>query len=55
MLTGTADVIPQFCDFQRGNGWWARKGDSRRGTSTTRWLKRGQVVKIDRLSDKRVR
>ena len=38
-----------ICDFQWGDGWWARKGDNRWGAGTARGLNRDQIVKIARL------
>ena len=31
-------------DFQRADGWWARKGSNRWGAGTARGLKKDQVV-----------
>ena len=41
-----------ICDFQWGDGWWARKGDNRWGAGTARGLNlnRDQIVKIARLT-----
>jgi len=39
-----------ICDFQWGDGWWARKGDNRWGAATARGLNRDQTVKIARLT-----
>jgi len=39
-----------ICDFQWGDGWWARKGDSRWGAGTARGLNTDQIVKIARLT-----
>ena len=39
-----------ICDFQWGDGWWARKGDNRWGAGTARGLNIDQIVKIARLT-----
>ena len=39
-----------ICDFQWGDGWWARKGDNRWGAGTARGLNRDHIVKIARLT-----
>jgi len=39
-----------ICDFQWGDGWWARKGDNRCAVGTAEGLNRDQIVKIARLT-----
>ena len=39
-----------ICDFQWGDGWWARKGDNRWGAGTARGLNIDHIVKIARLT-----
>jgi len=53
------DLIPEtgwcisewaICDFQWGDGRWARKSDNRWGAGTARGLNRDQIVKMARLT-----
>jgi len=39
-----------ICDFQWGDGWWARKGDNRWRAGTARGMNRDQIFKIARLT-----
>jgi len=52
LIPETAWCISEWaiCDFQWGDGWWARKSDNRWGAGTARVLNRDQIVKIARLT-----
>ena len=43
-------LTERICDFQWGDGWWARKNDNRWGAGTARGLNRDQIVKIAKLT-----